>query len=230
MLQLIDEIKLLTWMCSSNYWATLHNVFDRPRVRAEWFGTLNKVAKKYFPFFNTGYFQNYDGLKKQTEENVGVAVKEIPMTDNVMGAYLPQGNGTILINNQLHPVFKLSTLAHELSHVGVCEYYQQYAPHESSLTVKNRVPVFKESLQDKEEMFADALIAVGTYPVKDFEAIFSKKPVFSLAALIKAIRHLKKHYPDVAQNFFFSRAVFLNMALIVHFLRLRIFLYKELAV
>lgn len=224
-----EEIKLLFWICGKGYHQTLKKVFDSSKACQEWFQTIHHVTQKYFPFFNTGYFENYRGLKSQAEQLTGVSVKEVPLPDTVLGAYLPQEkSGAILINSLVHPVFKLSTLAHELSHVAVYEYYQKSHDYFESFRIRNRLTLFMETLRDKEEVFADALIAIGTYPRMDFEKTFSRMPALSLTSLVKAVKHLKKHYPDVMRGFLFSRAVFLNMAFIVHFLRLRIFLYKEL--
>lgn len=226
--QFFSELKLLLWLCSQRYEKTLVQVFQEPLIKKEWFSVVG-LSKKYFPFLNSGYFKNYDGLKKQTKQAVKVTVKEIPLPETVLGAYVPSKNsGAILINSLANPVFRLSTLAHELSHAVVCEYYHQLKGHSDPFRVRNRVALFQEALYDKEEIFADALTSIGTYPLEDFKKTFLPNPFFSFKTLLKAIGHLKKHYPDVAHGFLFSRAFFLNMAFIIHFLRLRIFLYKEL--
>jgi len=223
------ELGLLFWICSRRYEQALRRTFT-DQAKAELLGAID-YTKRYFPFFNRGYFGGFKQLKADTEQLVGVRVKEVTMPATVLGAYYPetaQSQGMILINNQTHPVFRLSTLAHELCHAVVCRSLKTHHGYEE-IRVRNRVTQFKQALNDKEEVLADSLQAIGTYPLPDFLHRFRHKSR-NFLSYFNAKTHLKRHYPEVTTGIRYKRGMILNIVFMIHYLRLRMFLYKELDV
>lgn len=222
-----EELKLVVWLFSRRFEQTLRQLFDEPTKRE--FRAALDYSKAYFPQVNQGYFGNYTELKRDTERVVGVQVRELSLPRSILGAFWP-GNGAedrILVNSGYHPVFRLSTLGHELCHAVIGRYFQvHHGLHR--ISVRNRIPDFQRALSDKEELFADALLAIGTYPRPDFERDFSGGGW--LHSLWQAIRHLKVHYPDVIHFLSLRDGLLLNVAFIIHYLKLRFFLREELGI
>lgn len=224
-----EKIKLLKWVVGRDYENTLSQAFKSGAERD--LPPLLKTAKAYFPFFNQGYFPHFCQLKKEAELLVGVPVKETHLPTDLLGAYLPETgkqNGVILINKKMHPVFRLSTLAHELCHAVIYRYYKNKGCLSHATRMRARVSQFKDELYDKEELLADTFTAIGTYPAPDFEKNLANGDL--IRNTFKIIFHLRKHYPEVAKGFWFQRGMILNLVLIIHFFRLRKFIYQHYAI
>lgn len=224
-----EELKLVVWLFSRRFERTLKQLFDEP-AQQEFLAALN-YSKTYFPQVNQGYFGNYAALKGDAEQLVGVRVEEVSLPESIMGLFWPKrqkGPDCIVVNTQYHPVFRLSTLGHELCHAVISRHLSLvHGPH--AVAIRNRIPHFKDSLSDKNELFADALLAIGTYPRPDFERNFTGLRS-RLSSLWRAIRHLKAHYPDVVHPLSLRDGLLLNLAFIIHYLKLRYFLHEALKI
>lgn len=234
----MDGIRLIRWLLSREYERTLSQVF-REGTGEDLLGVL-EASGQYFPFLNQAYFKGFQELKKDSQEIVGLQVQEVPMPDSILGAYLPETDGkpgTIFINRRMKPVFWLSTLAHELSHAVIYRYYKKSGAPLHETRLRHRISQFQEDLRDKEEAIADVLTAIGTYTQADLKRIFyseeelqKRSKRFSFRDLRKAFKHLRAHYPEVTKNFLFTKDMFLNIAFIIHFLRLRMFVFDRFAI
>lgn len=72
----------------------------------------------------------------------------------------------------------------------------------------------------------DSLQALGTFPHPDLDQ-FAKAS--QAVAYFRAMKYLKRHYPEVTKGIRFKKGMLLNVAFMIHFLRLRLFLNKELS-
>lgn len=226
MKKLKEELKLIRWLLSDDYNKTLETVLKND-FRKDLLGVI-KTAKTVFPFTNEGYFKDYEALKRDTINLWGVDVQEKELPDNLLGAYLPKGKNrksVIFINKKKSPLFNLTTLSHETSHIPACIYFhKEHKP--SQIPVRNRTTMFKKALTNKEEICADILTTFGAYPRPDFVLKFGKLK-FGIRAVIKALFHLPQHYPELIRGFLRGKDIILNFALVIHFLKLRFFLYKQ---
>lgn len=228
MKQLSEKFKLIRWLWSDQYETALGKVLH-PGFKDDLLGVCD-IARKNFPFLNTGYFGNYEAVKQDSRELWGVDVQEVELPSDLLGAYVPKGKdgkSVILINKTRSPLFKLTTLSHELSHVPVYQYLQKKHEHAcDEIRVRNRIAVFANALIDPEEVLPDVLTTLGAYPQPDFKRIFAKTK-FGIWAMIKAMVHLPRHYPELIAGFLRGKDILLNLALAIHFLKLRYFLYER---
>lgn len=224
-----QETKLIRWLCGRDYLKRLRDILNQGSQKE--LLEVYKCAKGYFPFLNRGYFGGYDDVKKMSEDLFGVPVNETDLPPSLLGAYIPseeKSRRMIIINKASDPFFRLSTLAHEMSHIVVCNYLKKTHPDPQDIRVRNRVAEFAESLKDKEELLADALTALSAYPYPDFQKAFAGGG-FGWRAVFRAVMHLRRHYPEIVRGFFKSRRPLLNIAFIIHFFRLRRDLYERFA-
>ena len=227
----LEELRLFFWICGRRYRRLLEEVF--PREAYDDFSELCLHTQNLIPFFNKGYFGGFQSLTRLSEEVFGVRVKEVTFPESVLGAYLPseaEGQPTIFINSGLYPILRLPTISHEVCHAAVDHYYQRRHPEGREIRMKNRLSLFTQSLHEREEVFADALLAIGTYPKTEFERKFSPQKGMNLKTFWLAFRHLKKHYSESLVGFPFARGIITRIALSIHFLRLRFFVYQKVGV
>lgn len=223
-----EKIKLIRWLWSDRYEATLNGVLH-PGAKKDLLGVM-KIARKRFPFLNKGYFGNYEKVKQDAQELWGIDVKEVELPDYLLGVFMPEeecDQSVILINKKKSPLFKLTTLSHELSHAPAMLYYnKKHRCKTGEIRIRNRVTIFSDALKDKEEVMADVLTSLGAYPKPDFERFFAKGR-FNFWSLVKSYLHMPRHYPELITGFLRFRDILLNIALSIHFLKLRFFLYKR---
>lgn len=225
-MQLLENLKLIFWLCSPFYKRALRAMYTQD-LKNE-FRKIFLFAKIYFPNANEECLGGYEHLKGKLRQLFGVEVRETPLPESLMGVYYPgslgEKKGLIFINTLFHPVFRLSTLGHELSHTIVENYFGQTHGHEE-VRVLNRIAMFQEALSDKDEVYADSLQTVGTFPAPDLGQ-FIKVPQW--VAYYRATKYLQKNYPELTRGIRFKRGMLLNIALLIHYVRLRLFLNEEL--
>jgi len=221
-----DGIKALFWVISPAYTQVLKTVL--PPCEKDTVRNLFDYSKDYYPYMNREFFPGYlSGLKAVAEDGLEVQIHEVDLSDDVLGAFYPSQKPTIFLNRKMPSFLKFSTLGHEMSHVIVNEFLG--AHREEHAIVKHRYATFHKDLGEKEEALADVLTSFGSYPrpaLEKYPQQQLKKDGFGLGDFFKALWHFKCHYPESTRRLPFSSVGLLNLALIMHYYRLRQYVYK----
>lgn len=233
-----NDLKTLGWLLSSKFERGLQKTLTTG-FRGE-FLELVAYSQAHSPTFRKYRPRTYRKLKRAAQRLLGLAIKELPLPQHLLGAFFPgnhQQRDTIVINAKRSPFFFLPTLAHEISHRVIHDFYgrkdQRTLNHETAYFRSHRI---EEVINDKEEVLADSLTVLGALPSSMIKELYAprlkprKKAKLGLLSFLKHVWRDRKRFPEVFKGIFLGREWLFNLAVQVYFIRLRIFLFNRYAV
>lgn len=229
MIKIIQEFKLIFFVLSGEYIRLLkRSLSDKEEVNR----LVSFSQKKFFTKMNREVFPDTFEEVAEDAESMGLKVKKAPLGNDILGVFYPKlkDESYIFLNSNQPDFLLFSTLGHEMGHACVDAFLNNEQQERRTSVHKHRLVNFKENLLDKEEVYADTMACIGSYPVELFKSHFGKMKncKVTLIQFIKSLTFIKKYYPEaIPPKFLINPRFFLNIALILHVFRLRLFLHKE---
>lgn len=209
-----------------------------------------ELAQVYFPTYGREHWHRLEDLKANFKSHYPFSLEEAELPKDLIGIFVPKGKprdkspdevarcGTIVLNTRSGRGMHLSTIAHENGHLFT--HFKRL--HDRTLNPAPKPDFFfarsedlSHILDDPDELLADFIAAMGSYPRDHFTRAFCNRtgkvrglyrrvPIF---LFLRAILYIRTHYKELMRNFFSTDHKLFQLCLTLHYIRLRVFLYEE---
>jgi hypothetical protein len=207
------------------------------------FGHVVKVLDTTTPYlkgFGSIHCPRIDDIIARLESSYPLKISEKVLPKNLLGVFIPSNEknniGRIVLNTRHDRDMHISTIGHEYGHLML--HFYNYLTNKTQYLqpqpIQARASCLMEPLETPSELLADYIMVVGTYPIKGFKESFCNaqgkvKGIYQFTPIlfIRALFYLAKHFPHLRWSFFRSDNKLYHLSLVLHCIRLRIFVYEK---